>query len=537
MSAFFFKGVSKAKGGIAVAHIGWCILRPALALTTMILSGSMMLAVPAQAQQGDAAKGERFFRQCRACHQIGEGAKNSVGPNLTGVVGRPVGSFEGYNYGDGLKAANAQGVVWDADKIFEWLQNPTAWARKTVGDDGVRAKMTFMLSGEQQRRDVIAYLATFSDMAATDETADDDTMITHGDTPFDMSLATASRDTSTTQADGPLAGLERVRQTLVAPPFLPEHDQIAVGGPKIVEIDLTVMEKQVEIDNAGTSIVALTFNGSIPAPIIVVHEDDYVELTLTNPATNLMEHNIDLHAATGALGGAGLTSIMPGEQSVLRFKATKPGVFIYHCAPEGTMTPYHVTHGMNGAILVLPRQGLHDGQGNLLSYDRAYYIGEQDFYIPRDENGAYKSYTQAGEDIGDWIEVSHGLTPSHVVFNGRVGALTGAGAMRANVGETVLFLHSQANRDTRPHLIGGHGDYVWEEGSFSTPPERDLETWFIRGGSAGAALYTFRQPGVYAYLNHNLIEAVELGAAGHVVVEGEWDDDLMSQVYHGPIRQ
>ena len=122
------------------------------------------------------------------------------------------------------------------------------------------------------------------------------------------------------------------------------------------------------------------------------------------------------------------------------------------------------------------------------------------------------------------------LIPTHVVFNGKAGALTGDEALTAKVGETVLFIHAQANRDTRPHLIDGHGDYVWETGSFDDPPATNLETWFIRGGSAGAAIYTFRQPGVYAYLNHNLIEAIELGAVAHVSVEGEWDDDLMTQV-------
>ena len=122
------------------------------------------------------------------------------------------------------------------------------------------------------------------------------------------------------------------------------------------------------------------------------------------------------------------------------------------------------------------------------------------------------------------------LIPTHVVFNGKVGSLTGKNALTAKVGETVMIVHSQANRDTRPHLIGGHGDYVWETGKFTNPPEKDLETWFIRGGSAGAALYTFRQPGIYAYVNHNLIEAVELGATAHFKVEGEWNNDLMKQV-------
>ncbi len=94
----------------------------------------------------------------------------------------------------------------------------------------------------------------------------------------------------------------------------------------------------------------------------------------------------------------------------------------------------------------------------------------------------------------------------------------------------MLFIHAQANRDTRPHLIGGHGDLVWETGSFDDPPATNLETWFIRGGSAGASLYTFRQPGLYAYVNHNLIEALALGAAAHVRVEGDWNNDLMTQV-------
>ncbi len=71
---------------------------------------------------------------------------------------------------------------------------------------------------------------------------------------------------------------------------------------------------------------------------------------------------------------------------------------------------------------------------------------------------------------------------------------------------------------------------MWSSGSFEDDPQTNLETWFIPGGSAGAALYTFRQPGLYVYLNHNLIDAVLKGAAAHVKVEGEWDNDLLEQV-------
>lgn len=285
-----------------------------------------------------------------------------------------------------------------------------------------------------------------------------------------------------------ISKLPRVTQSLVAPPFVPEHTQIAEGGPRVIEIELVVHEGKEIIDAIGTEAHILSFNGSVPGPLVICHEGDYVEMTLKNPAENVFAHNIDFHASTGALGGGALTNVQPGEQVVLRWKAVKSGTFVYHCAPGGSMIPLHVVSGMNGAVMVLPRDGLKDGSGNLLTYDRAYYIGEQDFYIPRDETGAFKKYASAAESIADTLATMRTLTPTHVVFNGKVGALTGDSALTAAVGETVLFIHSQSNRDSRPHLIGGHGDYVWEQGSFADAPATGLETWFIRGGSAGAAL-------------------------------------------------
>ena len=326
-----------------------------------------------------------------------------------------------------------------------------------------------------------------------------------------------------------IAKLERVKVELVKPPFVHAHTQKAEGGPQIYEFTMKIEEKKMILDDKGTEVHAMTFNGSVPGPLMVVHQNDYVELTLINAETNELMHNIDFHSSTGALGGGALTEVNPGERVVLRWKATRPGVFVYHCAPPG-MVPWHVTAGMNGAIMVLPRDGLKDGQGKALKYDKVYYVGEQDFYVPRDENGAFKRYASPGEAHEDVIKAMRTLTPTHVVFNGKVGALTGKNALTAKVGETVLIVHSQANRDTRPHLIGGHGDYVWATGKFRNPPERDLETWFIPGGCAGAALYTFLQPGIYAYVNHNLIEAFEKGAAGHFKVEGEWNNDLMTAI-------
>ncbi len=331
-------------------------------------------------------------------------------------------------------------------------------------------------------------------------------------------------------ADLKAVDMERVTQVLVDPPFVPEHDQVAVGPPKVVQIRMEIEEKLVTIGPDGAEIWTMSFNGTVPGPLVVAHEGDHVELTLVNPETNTLMHNIDFHASTGALGGGTLTQVEPGTECVLRFKAIKAGVFVYHCAPGGDMVPWHVVSGMNGAIMILPRDGLKDARGNQIQYDKAYYIGEQDYYLPKDANGRYKKYATPTDNKEDMLEVMKTNAPTHVVFNGAVGALTGDNAMTAKVGDRVLFIHSQANRDTRPHLIGGHGDFVWNGGSFNDTPATNLETWHIAGGAAAAMFYQFKQPGLYAYLNHNLIDAFVLGAASHVMVEGEWDNELMEQV-------
>ena len=225
-----------------------------------------------------------------------------------------------------------------------------------------------------------------------------------------------------------VSGLERVTQELVAPPFFPDHEQVNTGDPRVVEIRMVVEEKEIEVA-PGVFMWAFTFHGSVPGPIIVVHEGDYVELTLVNPSSNELLHNIDLHASSGALGGGALTQVGPGQEVVLRFRATKAGVFIYHCAPGGTMVPWHVVHGMNGAIMVLPREGLRDPAGNSISYDRAYYVGEQDYYLPRDENGEFKRYESPSASMVDDLAAMKTLIPTHIVFNGVTGALQGDGQL------------------------------------------------------------------------------------------------------------
>ncbi len=330
--------------------------------------------------------------------------------------------------------------------------------------------------------------------------------------------------------------LPKEMQVMVPPPMLPKFDQVEKGGSKVIQVTFTVEEKKIEVA-PGDSMWAFTYNGTVPGPMIVAHQGDFIELTLKNPSTNTQLHNIDFHAATGALGGGDVSLVSPGQQVTFRFRCIRAGVFVYHCAPGGLMVPIHVTMGMNGAIMVLPKDGLRDENGNQITFDRAYYIGQEDFYLPKDKDGKTINFPTVQQEVQAMGESIKSLKPTNIVFNGKKGALLGPNALKAKVGEKVLFITSEANRDTRIHLIGGHADLYWPGGKFSNNPFTDFETWEIPGGSAAAALYKFREPGTYLLLDHNLIEAFAYDAIAQVKVEGKWDSSLMKVVHpQNPIQ-
>ncbi|WP_407159485.1 c-type cytochrome [Bradyrhizobium sp. STM 3557] len=104
-----------------------------------------------QASAQDAAAGEKVFAVCKACHQVGDSAKNAVGPVLNGLFGRKSGSVEGYNYSDANKKS---GITWDEATFSEYIKDPKA---KIPG-----TKMAFAgIKDEQKIKDLIAYLHTF----------------------------------------------------------------------------------------------------------------------------------------------------------------------------------------------------------------------------------------------------------------------------------------------------------------------------------------------------------------------------------------
>ncbi|WP_092175364.1 cytochrome c family protein [Bosea sp. OK403] len=114
-----------------------------------ILAAALLLGTSAHAQ--DASAGERSFNKCRACHQLGETAKNTIGPVLNGLFGRSSGSVEGYSYSPANKAA---GLTWDDAAFADYIKDPKA---KMPG-----TKMIFAgIKNEQEIKDLAAYLKQF----------------------------------------------------------------------------------------------------------------------------------------------------------------------------------------------------------------------------------------------------------------------------------------------------------------------------------------------------------------------------------------
>jgi cytochrome c len=111
---------------------------------------ALLAELPADYEGADLDNGQAKFAICKTCHTPNQGGGNMTGPNLWGVFGRKSGTSPGFAYSDGMKSL---GVVWDADKINQWISNPRAMVPST--------KMTYIgLENPKDRIDVVAYLKT-----------------------------------------------------------------------------------------------------------------------------------------------------------------------------------------------------------------------------------------------------------------------------------------------------------------------------------------------------------------------------------------
>lgn len=136
-------------------------------LEIALAAGAALLFGAFTATAQDVTAGEKLFAKCRACHAVGEGAKNKVGPVLDGLFGRSAGTVEGYKYSPAMITAGEEGLVWKADTLKAYLADPKGFVKGN--------KMTFAgLKKDDEQANLIAYLATFSPGAGDDAAAPDE---------------------------------------------------------------------------------------------------------------------------------------------------------------------------------------------------------------------------------------------------------------------------------------------------------------------------------------------------------------------------
>lgn len=300
---------------------------------------------------------------------------------------------------------------------------------------------------------------------------------------------------------------------LTSPPNVPPPT--GKRKAKKLIVDMEILEQEGEMTD-GVKYVYWTFGGTVPGSFIRTKIGDEVEFRLKNHPDNKLPHNIDLHAVTGPGGGATSSFVAPGHEKIFSFKVLNPGLYVYHCAtaPVGM----HIANGMYGLILVEPEEGLPP-------VDKEYYVMQGDFYT-KGENGdrglqPFDMQKAVDEDA------------DYVVFNGKVGSMTGDNAITANVGETVrLYVgNGGPNLVSSFHVIGEIFDKVYVEGGDLI--NENVQTTLVPAG--GAAIVEFRVdvPGTFILVDHSIFRAFNKGALGMLKVHG----DENKTIYSGELEE
>ncbi|WP_308993158.1 copper-containing nitrite reductase [Mariniflexile litorale] len=299
---------------------------------------------------------------------------------------------------------------------------------------------------------------------------------------------------------------------LTSPPNVPTP--VGKRKAKKLIVKMEILEKEGEMTD-GVKYIYWTFGGTVPGSFIRTRVGDEVEFHLQNHPNNKLPHNIDLHAVTGPGGGAESSFVAPGHEKVFSFKTLNPGLYVYHCAtaPVGM----HIANGMYGLILVEP-------EGGLPLVDKEYYIMQGDFYT----KGANGERGLQPFDMQKAVDEK----ADYVVFNGKVGALTGDNAITAKVGETVrLFVgNGGPGLVSSFHVIGEIFDRVHVEGGDLI--NENVQTTLIPAGGTAMIEFKVDVPGTFILVDHSIFRAFNKGALGMLKVEGEKD----KKIYSGEIR-
>lgn len=310
------------------------------------------------------------------------------------------------------------------------------------------------------------------------------------------------------KADGPIS---IVRD----PTDLPRP--IGKRGPQRVKVDLETVEVTGKLAD-GATYRYWTFNQKVPGPFVRVRVGDTVEVHLKNHGDSAVMHNVDFHAVTGPGGGAKATDAGPGEARSFEFVATNPGLYVYHCAVP--MAAQHIANGMYGMILVEP-------EGGLPRVDHEFYVMQGEIYTEQ-KVGAKGELTESYDKLMD-------EKPEYFVFNGAALALAKEKPLKAKVGETVriFFGVGGPNFTSSFHVIGEIFDRVYNLGSLTSAPLKDVQTITVPPGGAGVVEFKLQVPGKFMLVDHAL-SRVERGLAGVLEVTGPDNPNVFKD--HDPAK-
>jgi nitrite reductase (NO-forming) len=265
-----------------------------------------------------------------------------------------------------------------------------------------------------------------------------------------------------------------------------------VPAGNLVKVHMTLKDMQVEIA-PGVKYNTWAFDGhGAPGPVIHVREGQTVQMTLTNGAS--IPHSIDFHAARIAPDKAFRDS-KPGESFTFRFKASDPGIFMYHCGTKPVLA--HIANGMYGAIIVQPKKALP-------AVDHEYVLVGSEWYLNGDgiKQPASLDMAKARARMADWV-----------TFNGYANQYVNH-PLTAKPGETTRFwvVAAGPTNNVNFHVVGTLLDRAWVNSDL-TQFQRNVQTAIVPAG--GGAVFDVKIPdeGLYPFVSHAFAD-VDLGQVG-----------------------
>jgi nitrite reductase (NO-forming) len=270
---------------------------------------------------------------------------------------------------------------------------------------------------------------------------------------------------------------------------------------------------QVAPDNAihpgGIRYNAMTWNGTIPGPVIAVDQGDKLEVTVRNNGSAI--HSIDFHAAIGpsqVLSG----SVPAGESKTWTLEANTPGAFMYHCGADGLFGVWeHIANGMTGAIVVHPQNE---------KPAKEFYLAFGEIYSDTDDASKVGSFDlKKFLDNNATVVTTNGMAHKYVPALGEIVKVMinpDAQPFKVKPGELTRWyiLNYGPNTDTAFHFISGMLDSV-HDGSIKNRYGTTLlndETYNIPVGSASVIETTFPEEGVYVGVDHDMKDVYKGGA-------------------------